>query len=125
MASVVFRPFALRLMIVGLLGVTTTSYAAEKKAEKKFVEADACSLATSEVLSRQGGDKKVELKVSACRDFSKFEQGFANIYVAYDTSYFNDYMKARYETKNLVDVCNFIKTADGWKIQRCKLTGKS
>jgi hypothetical protein len=121
MASIVITPFAMRLMIVGLLGATTMSYAAEKK----FSESDACSLATSEVLSRQGGEKKVELKVSSCRDFSKFEQGFANIYVAYDTSYFNDYMKARYETKNLVDVCNFIKTGEGWKIQRCKLTGKS
>ena len=47
----------------------------------------------------------------------------ASIHVVYDTSYFNEYMKKRYETKNLTDVCSFIKTSEGWKLTQCKLHG--
>jgi hypothetical protein len=46
--------------------------------------------------------------------------GAASIQVLYDTSYFNEYMKARYETKNLADKCNFIHNAQGWKLVNCK-----
>lgn len=94
----------------------TTAYGANKK----FSEADACNLAKAEVLTRQGGEKKVELNVKGCDKFTVFEQGVANIKVVYDSSYYNDYMKARYETKNLADSCSFMKTSDGWKLTRCK-----
>ena len=94
----------------------TTAYGANKK----FTEAEACNLAKAEVLNRQGGEKKVELNVKGCDKFTVFEQGVANIKVVYDTSYYNDYMKARYETKNLADTCSFIKASEGWQLTRCK-----
>ena len=103
-------------LLLGYMSLTITAYAANKK----LSEADACSMATAEVLSKRGGEKKVELNVKSCAKFSLFEQGVAHIHVLYDTSYFNEYMKTRYETRNLADVCNFIQTSQGWKIVRCK-----
>ncbi|HEY8102453.1 MAG TPA: hypothetical protein VIF82_17065 [Burkholderiaceae bacterium] len=114
--AITYLAFTGMLFIFSFTGMTTTAYAANKK----LSEEEACGLAKAEVLNRKGGEKKVELNVLGCTKFSIFEQGVANIQVLYDSSYFNAYMKTRYETKNLTDKCNFIQTSQGWKIMQCK-----
>jgi hypothetical protein len=104
------------MLLAGLTGWTTIAYGAAKK----LSEADACGLAKAEIMSRQGGTNKREVNVISCGKFSKLDIGAASIQVVYDTSYFNDYMKARYETKNLADKCHFIQSAQGWKLVDCK-----
>lgn len=102
--------------LVGFIGVTTTAYGAGKK----LPEADACGMAKAEVLNRQGGRDRRAVNVVSCANYSIMDRGMARIQVLYETSYFNEYMKTRYETKNLTDVCSFTRTSQGWKIVRCK-----
>lgn len=116
MNKITIRQTALPILLLSFMGMTTTAYGANKK----FSEGDACGMAKTEILNRQGGESKRELNVLNCTKFSLLDIGAANIHVVYDTSYYNAYLKTRYETKNLTDKCSFLKTSDGWKLVSCK-----
>jgi len=116
MNTITTRKIAQLVILAGFIGVSMTAHGASKK----ISEADACDMAKAEVLKRQGGENKREVKILGCAQFSTLDIGVGKIQVLYDTSYYNEYMKTRYETKNMTDSCNFIQASDGWKLVRCK-----
>jgi hypothetical protein len=110
------RLAAQSIVFAGMIGITAVAFGENKK----ISEAEACDMAKAEVLTRKGGENKRELTVTSCGKFSTLDIGVASIQVVYDSSYYNEYMKMRYETKNLADMCRFIQNSQGWKLIQCK-----
>ena len=104
-------------ILIGFMGISASA----QGASTNLSESDACRMATAQLLNKQGGEQKVEIKVDGCTKFVPiFHRGLAQIDVVYSSSHFSEYMKARYDTKDLSDRCSFVRNGRGWQIDRCK-----
>lgn len=112
------RQFLLmRCLLIGFIGIAASAHGAGKN----LSEAEACRMATAQLLNKQGGAQKIEIKVDRCTKFAPLlHRGLAQIDVLYTSSRFSEYMKARYDTKDLSDHCSFVRSGREWQIDRCR-----